>query len=43
MIEFMSIKDAMRFINKSETELTIRKNNIYNTQTNELVATVKFK
>lgn len=43
MIEFMSIKDAMRFINKSDTELTIRKNNIYNTQTNELVATVKFK
>lgn len=43
MIEFEDIKSAMRYINNSERDLTVRKTKIYDTKTNELIAIIKIK
>lgn len=41
MIEFEDIKSAMRYLNNSERDLTVRNTKIYDTNTNELIAIVK--
>ena len=43
MIEFKDIKSAMKYLNNSEKELTIRGMKIYSTETNELVGIINIK
>jgi hypothetical protein len=40
--EFNSIKDAMKFVNDAQLDLTIRKNKIFNTKTNQLIGIINF-
>lgn len=43
MIEFDNIKEAMKFINKADFELTIRKNKLIKSSTNEEIGVINFK
>ena len=42
MIEFDNIKEAMNFINKADFELTIRKNKLNKSSTNEEIGIINF-
>ena len=43
MIEFEDIKSAMRYLNNSERDLTVRNTKIYDTHTNKLIAIIKLE